>query len=237
MADLVRLAAGALLLSEKRTIRELRMDVSDATLRAAGEVTQSHNLRDATLLMLLLHQSERLKFDLERTLRKAKKRAREAAARRLQVELRAVGAMEAAERVSLISHIATDIRAATTAESVALAWRQRAIHDALKASRTDASVAEAIGDVDIDSNVTRAGATESAQAYDEGHVEAAEAAVAAGADLEGLVDRWEALLDACPRCSSLDGDTTPVGEPFANGEEPSQVHPRCRCMRVTQKAP
>ena len=230
-SSIVKLAAGALLLNEKRTIRELRTDVDNATKMAAGDATQHNYLRDAALLTMLLHSSQTLKTTLEATLRKAKKRAREAAARRLQIELRALGELEAAAAVPLVSAAIGDIRAVTSAEALALAWRQKAIYESIRAGRTDASTAEAIGKTNIDSSVDRTGATESAQAYNEGHVEAAQ-----GLDLgDNIVDRWEALLDACPRCSGFDGDTTPVGEPFANGEEPSQAHPRCRCMRVTTR--
>lgn len=226
----VRLSAGTLLLSERYTTREMRRDVDDATKRVAGELTQHHYLRDAGILLLLQSASKRLATDLDSTLRAAKDRARAYGARRLQVELRAAGAMEAASKVPSVVTVASDLQATSTAEAVALAWRQRAIYESLKAQRSDASVAAAIGAVDIDGNVTRAAATESAQAYNDGHADAAD-----GLEIVGLVDRWEAMLDACPRCSALADSTTPVGEPFESGEEPGWVHPRCRCFRVTTK--
>jgi hypothetical protein len=44
-----------------------------------------------------------------------------------------------------------------------------------------------------------------------------------------IYEVWDAMRDACPVCASYDGEETPVGEPFANGESPGWVHPWCQC--------
>jgi hypothetical protein len=44
-----------------------------------------------------------------------------------------------------------------------------------------------------------------------------------------LYEVWDAQRDACEVCASYDGDETPVGEPFGNGESPGWVHPNCQC--------
>ncbi len=229
-SPLVRVSAGTLLLAERQATKDLRRAVEDISKQTAGELTQHHYVRDAGILLLLMNSSKRLVASLEQAINGAKVKAREAGASRLQAELKAAGAVEAASKVSLLTRTSSDVQATTTAEAVALAWRQRAIYEVSQAQRDDRSVVEAIGNVNIDNNVTRAAATESAQAYDDGHADAAD-----GLDLSGLVDRWEAMLDACPRCSELADSTTAVGSAFDSGEEPGWVHPRCRCFRVTTK--
>jgi hypothetical protein len=92
-----------------------------------------------------------------------------------------------------------------------------------------------VTDVDLFANIARTAATETAQSYDAGHREGMPEEVLD--ESIALFDRWEAMLDACPRCARLDGDITPVGEPFPSGEEPSLVHPRCRCERTTIALP
>ena len=44
-----------------------------------------------------------------------------------------------------------------------------------------------------------------------------------------IYEIWDAMRDACPQCADYDGEETPVGEPFANGESPGWVHPWCQC--------
>jgi hypothetical protein len=43
-----------------------------------------------------------------------------------------------------------------------------------------------------------------------------------------LWKRWNAFADACPICSSVDGETVRVTENFSQGE-PGSVHPNCYC--------
>jgi hypothetical protein len=233
----VKVSLGTLLLSEKRATKALRATVKDASDRIVGETANHHRLRDTAAIMLIMSASKRLAWDLQATLHAAKAAAWEAGARRLEVELRAAGAQEAAKRVRTAYSAAKDIQAATTAESVALVWRQRAIYAVQKAVREEADVANALKGlaVLVDGNVTRAAATESAQAYDGGHVNGA-SSLGEYADFV-ILDRWDAMLDACSRCRALDGSLVLVGEPFESGEEPAFVHPRCRCERTTITLP
>jgi hypothetical protein len=233
----IRISLGTLLLSERRTTRAVRATVKDASDRLVGETVNHHRLRDTAAIMLILSASKRLATDIETALHAAKAAAWEAGARRLEVELRAAGAWEAAKRVRTTYSAAKDIQAATTAESVALVWRQRAIYAVQKALREDAEVASALRGLalSVEANVTRAAATESAQAYDGGHVDGA-SDLGEYADFV-ILDRWDAMLDACSACRTLDGDLTLVGEPFPSGDEPSYKHPRCRCSRTTITLP
>jgi hypothetical protein len=233
----IRVSLGTLLLSERRTTKAVRATVKDASDRLVGETVNHHRLRDTAAIMLILSASKRLATDIETALHAAKAAAWEAGARRLEAELRAAGAWEAAKRVRTTYSAAKDIQAATTAESVALVWRQRAIYAVQKAIREDAEVASALRGLaaSVESNVSRAAATESAQAYDLGHVDGA-------SDLGEfqnvvILDRWEAMLDACPKCRSMNGDLVLVGEPFESGEEPGFIHPNCRCARTTITLP
>ncbi len=233
----VRVSLGTLLLSEKRTTKSVREVVKDTSDAIVGEVVNHHRLRDTAAIMLILSASKRLASSIEVALHAAKAAAWEAGARRLEVELRAAGAMEAAKRVRTAYSAAKDIQASTTAESLSLAWRQRAIYAVQKALREHAEVASALKGlaVAMEPSVTRAAATESAQAYDQGHVDGS-SDLGEYADFV-ILDRWEARLDACPKCRALDGDLTMVGQPFESGEEPGYTHVRCRCSRTTITLP
>lgn len=219
----VKTSAGSLLLAEKATTKVLRQTVKDASSRTAGDLAARHDKRDEAIALLLLMASRRLASDTEQALRKAKMAAWAVGARRLQVELRASGAIKSAAAVRLTPPVVTDVQTVTSAESLALAWRQRALYAMQEEDG-------AVTDVNLDANIARTAATETAQAYDEGHVDGLDEVLDEGLL---LVDRWDAMLDACPTCLALDGTTTEVGEPFPSGEEPSYVHVRCRCIRTT----
>lgn len=45
-----------------------------------------------------------------------------------------------------------------------------------------------------------------------------------------LHKRWDAMLDACPICRSLDGEIRPLDQDFTDGYEPGYVHIACRCV-------
>lgn len=245
----IRVSLGTLLISERRTTKAVRATVKDASDRLVGETVNHHRLRDTAAIMLILSASKRLATEIETTLHTFKSQSWAAGARRFEVELRA--ALQPTPGVKIGRRTrdvkgysaAKDLQAATTAESVALVWRQRAIYAVQKALREDAEAASALRGlaVAMEPSVTRAAATESAQAYDLGHVDGA-------SDLGEfpdvvILDRWDAMLDACPKCRALDGDLTMVGQPFESGEEPAFVHPRClpgdslvlsgSCVKVT----
>lgn len=46
---------------------------------------------------------------------------------------------------------------------------------------------------------------------------------------EGQAQVWIASPDACDVCRDLDGETAPIGEPFASGDMGPPAHPQCRC--------
>ncbi len=47
----------------------------------------------------------------------------------------------------------------------------------------------------------------------------------------GILKIWDALLDACPKCTKLDGKIRLVGFPFPGGAVPGLVHRHCRCIQ------
>ena len=75
----------------------------------------------------------------------------------------------------------------------------------------------------------RIAVTENSVAFNDARIETVDLSVQQ-ADLEAktglkLVAYWDALLDACENCNSLDGKD----EPHWGGERPGAVHVNCRC--------
>jgi hypothetical protein len=219
----IRASLGSLLLAEKSTTKALRETVRDASDRLHAEAGRQH---DERILILILLSSKQLSVDLERDLHESKRVARDTGAKRLQMELRAAGSLAA---IALLHSNRKDVQVKTSAEALALAWRQRAVYLALRSGHAGTSPAAAMTGLakSIDPNVVRTARTETAQAYNDGHVEASK-----GVDVSGIMDRWDAMLEACGVCADMDGDLTPLGEPFTSGEEPGYVHPHCRCART-----
>jgi hypothetical protein len=53
-----------------------------------------------------------------------------------------------------------------------------------------------------------------------------------------LVDRWDTILEgACKACADLDGTLVHLGADFPDGNEPSEMHPWCRCIRTVLAIP
>ncbi len=45
----------------------------------------------------------------------------------------------------------------------------------------------------------------------------------------GLVEIWDAQLDACKLCWEYDGEKHPIGASYSGGARPGEVHCSCRC--------
>lgn len=79
----------------------------------------------------------------------------------------------------------------------------------------------------IDSRLATLAITENSAAYNEQR-----RAIAHGlAERFDLVEIWDAQLDqaTCQECWGMDGEMALVGQGFASGLAPGNVHPRCRC--------
>ena len=66
-------------------------------------------------------------------------------------------------------------------------------------------------------------------AFNEEHAESM-GALAKGDWSRGVFRRWDATLErTCPACVAHHGELVPLGQPFAGGDEPAEMHPHCRC--------
>ena len=94
-----------------------------------------------------------------------------------------------------------------------------------------AAAREAIGEEAY--RLSRIAATETPQFFNEARRETIRQSLRRSGVDEALIVRvWNAQLDACPHCWALDGQSTPLNEPYSSGEEPGAVHPFCRCVEV-----
>lgn len=170
-----RVSAGSLLLAERKTKKDLQAAVDDEAMRAAGEAGQRKKIERAALLTVIVLASKRLTQTLNEKLRAARLNARDLAAKRLAVELRATGATKAAlqVRAQQLSHV-DEIHAASSAESLATQWRSRTLHAATRALRRNEDVVRALAQSGpaMAGSVYRTAATENAQAYNEGRQDA-----------------------------------------------------------------
>lgn len=97
-------------------------------------------------------------------------------------------------------------------------------HSAARGVERRWSTAVATGtnpDAAIAPALRRIAVSESAEAFNAGR------SIYLGADT-AFVRVWDAQIDACPRCWTLEGTTVPAGESFPMGE-PGTIHPNCRC--------
>lgn len=110
-------------------------------------------------------------------------------------------------------------RARQSADSLAHAWRTAFLKQE-GASLEDA--ADAANEA-IRSNVARTAATETYQAWDSETARQGRYASAHGSIVK---ETWSAMLDACPRCWDLDGESRVWPDTFA---ERPPLHPWCAC--------
>jgi hypothetical protein len=236
---LARQQARKLLTVEAQTRIEVRRAAREVTAALVLELDRrrqddSHTARDAAILLLLLGASRRMQTRMQARIEDGRERARLAAIGRLRAEL-ALGGIALALAHALAPRTDTDSAyAAAAAAAYASAWAGAALYLVTEALRTDKSPTQAVVQAtDLkESNLERIVVTETARAYNDQHKEDAEEL--ADADPEAmaiLVRRWDAMLDArvCDDCASHDGETAPIGESFAGGDEPGYLHPNCRC--------
>lgn len=239
MADkkLVRLAAGALLLSQEHAAKAMRAAAAKHVAEAQAELQRRDTDRKAALLLALLAVGHRLAESLTAAIVDGRQAARRAAARRLGIELTAVG-IERSDTVrpllvaGAMARTQDDsTRAAIAAASLATQWRGLALASAARGRETAAALTRS--KTLLASRIERTAITETAHAYNDEHRSLLVEAVRYGDIAEDAVMReWSALLDACERCWPLDGEQARVDESFPGGYEPGDVHPRCACVEI-----
>lgn len=134
------------------------------------------------------------------------------------------------------------VNAEAAAGSFAAAWTAIALIALTKWARSDGrggSIQAAIvaSTKAIDHRIKRIIATEAARARNDEHRErwiGIKKANPRSADGWGrhTFRRWDARLDrrVCSVCRAHDAEEVLIGEPFAQGHEPGDVHPHCRCF-------
>jgi len=65
-----------------------------------------------------------------------------------------------------------------------------------------------------------------------------QASIEGAASGEFPADEFSAILDdvTCEECAALDGEIHPVDDPFWDEHPPGDIHPECRCMRISVAA-
>ena len=245
--QLQRLAAGSMMLQERRMASALAKDVADANAQAQAETSRRRTR--AALLVMLLGIGATLAATAKRTIAAGRQAVRAVAAARLGRELVAAGmtGVAIAELGSGTSRASDDDALAQAAAlSLAGAWQGLAIASTAKAIRVETDVRRAIAEtpVRIRPRIARIAATENAEAYSDEHLQALVDAMDfdrtyrdgkfADAIEEELVRQWSALLDdrTCIECADQDGEVAEADGMYDSGLEPGFVHANCRCQDI-----
>jgi hypothetical protein len=234
-SKLAKLAAGALLLEERKARAALAAAVGRHARDAADEI-ERQNRNHAKLAAVLL-ASKAMAIELTAALRTARADARAAARRRLAKELTAAGIiMSVRDGRTAEAQREDEVYAQSAADSLAGQWRSLAIVGVMSAERKDVSAAASVRKTSkpMQHRVVRTAATEVARAFSSEHASAIEEASLSYPDEHGLVRVWSAILDmrVCPSCAAMHGETAPIGGEFANGSAPGEIHVCCRCVEI-----
>jgi hypothetical protein len=242
LARAARISAGTLLILEQRARKALQRATDESIDGAMADLSRVRTERRVAVIAALILSARAMSQKAQAAIRKSRDDARAAAGKRLRVELGAAGVtLPPASLFALHTPRAheDDLRAQVAAESLAQAWRARAIVASGKATRLELPPMTAVDETrgGLHHLVYRTAATEVAQAYNDEHravlEELLENDAAMAEEIAGLkvVRVWDAILDrrTCPECAAHDGEMTPVGMPFSSGDEPP-LHPMCRCL-------
>jgi hypothetical protein len=234
-AKLQRAEARALMAVEARTLVASKRTIKVVADAAAIEIASRDDRRHAEILAILLLASRTMRRRLAVTLVDGRHRARMTAIGRLRSELTLAGIGFAIGHAIAPRKDVDSAHADTAAASYASAWASAAVFLASEAERAGKSAAGAVSKA-VEAKASaldRIVATEIPRTYNDQHrADAAELALKHPDLFADVVERWDAMLDACERCWSHDGETTPIGDSFSGGDEPGYMHPRCRCLRT-----
>ncbi len=240
-----RASAGAILLAGDRTGKLMARAADAQVAQAAQELGSRSGERKAVALLVLLAAGRRMAEGLTGAVLAGRKEARSLAARRLGAELELAGVSGETGSPALIaaSHLARfesdGVEAQMAAESLAGQWRALASRAVLQAQRLGEDVARAVSATrrPLERRIARTAETESTRAYNDEHAERLRDLVARGdLDPDRVLREWSALLDACEDCWPHDGERVGVSDSFSGGDEPGDVHPRCRCTALLVSA-
>jgi hypothetical protein len=118
------------------------------------------------------------------------------------------------------------------ADSLAAQWRGVVYQSVRQAERKGGSPHAAFGQAErtFGLRVRRTAECEASGAYVSEHVGAARDAVRRGDLPKDLKREWSALADACELCHPHHGEQVGLDDEFDGGDEPGDVHRRCRCV-------
>ena len=210
---------------EADTIEKLRQAVYDIAEHVAG-LLAVNTADKQTAVDGIRAAAVEMKGEVEKIIVDAKHQAADLAVDRVIIEARLVG-LELDPSDINREDDDFELRADAVARSYSAAWMFAAL--ALLVGRGKPDLKKALRATDdrlkaiVDTEITNAYSTVASAAFD------ALAELEAGA---GLMKRWDAFRDrkTCMICRDHDGEEVPVGESFSNGDEPGNVHPRCRCI-------
>lgn len=236
-----RNGAGAVLHASRQTREHMVRAADVAIAQAAHALRQRSAAKRASALIVLLDASKRMANGLARAIADGRAEARSLAAKRLGTELRSAGASsETASWGRLAgSHVermsVDGLEATSAAESLAGQWRALASRSVLAAQRNGEDVAAAVsGSRDpLLSRIERTAETEAVRAYNDEHLSRVRDLVASGdVEPDAVMREWSAEIDACERCFPHHGEQVGINENFSGGDEPGDMHPRCRCYET-----
>ena len=233
-AKLARVAAGVLLLEERKANKAIRDAIAGRISQAAAEAEDKRRKR-AEMMTAILFFGSRMAHDAATAIKRSRAGARDAARGRLSHELGL--AISVLLDVKPERRALDDASAQQSGQSLANQWQGIAIASALSADRRDLSVSVSIRRTEklMSKRVARTAATEVARAYSDEHLEAANDAAEAEIIVRPDWSRvWSAILDmrACQECAAHHGETVLLGESFSGGDEPGDMHPLCRCIDI-----
>ncbi len=236
-----RVVAGALLLAERRTQRQLREAARESVDGAVADATRRHEREGAAALLLMLAMwSRRMAAKAREALSAGRQAARRDALERSARQIRSVG-IRLPDGALLAAHgrrhDVDDAHGHAAADSLAAQWRAQANARVMQALKMERDAARAIEQswASMPYRIGRTAATETASAFNDelhrGLIDVAESvpelksAFASG----GLVRIWSSLLDmrVCPECAARDGK-------IIRGNDVPPLHPLCRCISVLE---
>lgn len=237
------MTARALILAERQTLQGTKAAVDEGVDQAVAAVSRHPSANKAALLAAVVVAAQAMRRKSHSALVEGRQHARRKGAKRLAVELAALGLwlVPHAQAASIRRVSEDDLRSSAAADSLAGAWQAAAFAAVSTAILREADVARAVEATraDMKYRVIRTAATETSQAFNEERRELVRESLADDSSLAtaargggGFFRVWDAMLDqrTCARCSGHDGETVGPGEPFSGGDEPGEVHPICRCI-------
>lgn len=231
-------SAGALLLASDHTQRLLRTATAASVDEAVAEIGRRRELRKAAALVVLVTLSHKFTNRARGAILEGRQNARLAGAGRLGAELAALGiVIELARQDAFSRHDEDEAYASTAADALSVAWRGLAFAAVSASMRNDADPGPALAKIErpMLPRLDRTASTETSRAFnDEQRRALADAAARDERIAEQLREtrvmrEWNAMLDACERCSPHDGERVAYTDSFSGGDEPGEMHPRCMC--------